>query len=255
MRRMNHPAIVLAILAIGAPAAAQETPLESGVVAELNLLRSDPPAYARKLRAYRALIGADGIVRNPGDPVGRITREGTASVDEAIAVLQAQAPLPPLAMDHQLAITAQAYATEQGKTGAIGHVSADGATLSVRINRGRTFYGSLAETISYGENTPADVVRQLVIDDGVPSRGHRAIILAAGLKHVGVGCGTHPKYQFECVEDYSSMPIPPAPHPDPFTAQPGILLGAAVPHAINLVGEELSGGPRPGWRGGATAGH
>jgi hypothetical protein len=88
---MNHPAIFLAILAMSAPAAAQETPLERGVVAELNLLRSNPPAYAEKLRVYRASIGPDGIRLIPGDPVGRITKEGTASVDEAMAVLQAQA--------------------------------------------------------------------------------------------------------------------------------------------------------------------
>ena len=211
MTRTNHPAILLAILAMSGPASAQEPRLEGGVVAELNLLRSNPPAYAEKLRAYRALIGPDGIRHDPGDPVGRITREGTASVDEAIAVLQTKAPLPPLAMDRELAMVAQAYAAEQGKTGAIGHVSADGTTLSDRINRGRTWYGSTAETISYGEHTPADVVRQLVIDDGVPSRGHRAIILATDLSYVGVGCGTHPKYQFECVEDYSSRPIPPVP--------------------------------------------
>ena len=207
----NHSALFLAIVAISVPSIVQAASLESGVVAELNLLRSNPSAYAAKLRAYRSLIGPDGIRHDPGDPIGMITREGTASVDEAIAALQAQAPLPPLSMDLQLAVDAKAYAAEQGRTGAIGHVSANGATLSVRINRGRTLYGALAETISYGENTPADVVRQLVIDDGVPSRGHRAIILAAGLKYVGVGCGTHPKYRFECVEDYSSIPIPSSP--------------------------------------------
>jgi hypothetical protein len=113
----------------------------------------------------------------------------------------------------------------------------------------------LAETISYGENTPAGVVRQLVIDDGVPSRGHRAIILAAGLNHVGVGCGTHPKYQFECVEDYSSIPIPPVPLPDPFIDQPGIWPGAEVLHAINLAGEEVNGGQKSGQRGGVKVGH
>lgn len=255
MTRTNHPAIFLAILAMSGPASARETALESGVVAELNLLRSNPAAYAEKLRAYRALIGPDGIVHNRGDPVGQFTNEGTDSVDEAIAVLESQAPLPPLAMDPQLAIDAQTYAAEQANTGAIGHVSANGATLSARINRGRTLYAWLAETISYGETTPGDVVRQLVIDDGVPSRGHRAVILAAHLKYVGVGCGTHPRYQFECVEDYSSIPIPPVSSSVSSTHRSSILPGAEVPRAIDPAGKSVRGGAKSRRHGRVKAGH
>ena len=204
-------ALLLALLAFAGSASANQPDLESGVVAELNLMRRDPRAYADKLRAYRAQIGADGIWRAPGNPVGIITREGTAAVDEAIAVLEAQAPLPSFSTDTQLTAAARAHAAEQGRTGAIGHASADGSTLSDRVSRGRIFYGKLAETISYGANTPADVVMQLLIDDDVPSRGHRIILLKADLTYVGVGCGTHPKYRYTCVQDYSSNPVPPAP--------------------------------------------
>lgn len=200
-------ALLLAMLAIGGSASANEPDLERGVFSEINLLRSDPPAYAAKLRAYRAQIGADGIWRAPGHPVGIITKEGTAAVDEAIAVLETNAPLPPLAADPQLTAAAQSHAAEQGKTGAIGHVSADGSTLSDRVSRGQKFYGQLAETISYGHNTPVDVVLQLLIDDGVPSRGHRNILLMPSLNYIGVGCGTHQKYKYTCVQDYSSKPV------------------------------------------------
>ncbi len=210
MTRTNHTAVFLAVFAISAPAAAQQTTrLESGVVAELNALRSDPGAYARKLRVYRAMIGPDGVRHDPGNPIGIRTFEGTASVDEAIIALQKQAPLPPLTMDYQLVAVAQRYAAEQGRTGGTGHVSADGTTMAIRIGRGRTISGALAETISYGEITPADVVRQLIIDDGVASRGHRKILLSPEMRYVGVGCAPHPTYGFACVEDYSSEAIPP----------------------------------------------
>lgn len=175
---------------------------------EINVMRSNPPAYAAKLRAYRAFIGPDKIWRHPSRPVGVITHEGTAAVDEAIAVLEAASPLPPLADDPRLAAAALAHAVEQSRTGAIGHDSADGPTMGARIKRGLVFYGSLAETISYGQNTPDDVVRQLLVDDNVPSRGHRKILLLAELHFVGVGCATHPVYRFSCVQDYSSIALP-----------------------------------------------
>jgi len=200
MKRLHHLAIPLALLAISSPALAQEASLEKGILAELNRVRADPHAYAMKLRAYRNLIDADGVRHDPGDPVGKVTFEGTASVDEAIAALEAQAPLPPLEMDSELAKVAQAYAAEQGRTGGFGHVSADGTSMPGRISHGRAMYGAFAETISYGERTAADVV---------PDRGHRQILFAAGLNYVGIGCGVHVRYEFECVEDYSSMTAPP----------------------------------------------
>lgn len=177
------------------------------VRAEINVMRSDPPAYAARLRAYRALIGPDKIWRSPGNPIGVRTIEGTAAVDEAIAALEAAPPLPLLASDTRLAAAALAHATEQSRTGAIGHVSADGTTMAARIRQGQVIYSALAETISYGQNRPEDVVRQLLVDDNVPSRGHRKILLDARFHFVGVGCATHPVYRFSCVQDYSSIAL------------------------------------------------
>lgn len=194
----------------GAVVAPDGIPADNEAVrAEINVMRSDPPAYAARLRAYRAFIGPDKIWRHPNRPNGVITHEGAAAVDEAIAALEAAPPLPPLAGDSRLAAAALAHATEQSRTGAIGHNSADGTTSAARINRGQVIYGALAETISYGQNTPEDVVRQLLVDDNVPSRGHRKILLDAELRFVGVGCATHPVYRFSCVQDYSSVPLPP----------------------------------------------
>src|SRR5262245_22083766 len=67
------------------------------VLAETNLLRKDPRAYADKLRALRASYHGDLIMRGPDDPAIR-TVEGVAALDEAIHAL-AKAPrrLPRLA--------------------------------------------------------------------------------------------------------------------------------------------------------------
>jgi uncharacterized protein YkwD len=60
-----------------------------------------------------------------------------------------------------------------------------------------------AESISYGQDRPADVVRQLVIDSRVPSRGHRRDMFSAAWSAAGVGCGSHPRWGAMCVIDYA----------------------------------------------------
>jgi hypothetical protein len=75
--------------------------------------------------------------------------------------------------------------------------------MSTRISRYGTWNGSAAENISYGSDTPRDVVISLLVDDGVPSRGHRTNILAAGSRFAGVGCGRHTQYGTMCVIDYA----------------------------------------------------
>jgi hypothetical protein len=176
----------LALVAADRPAS-----LEDSVLDEINYVRD-----------YRELF--DGrVIRLPGDPVGEMTREGTYAVDEAIAFLDRQTPLPPLARGELLARAARDLAAEQAMSGRSGHRSADGAMPGDRVKRrgGDIF---VSETISYGYSEHHAVVRQLIIDDGVPSRGHRALIFATGSRFAGVGCGTHPTVRYMCVIDYSA---------------------------------------------------
>jgi uncharacterized protein YkwD len=47
------------------------------------------------------------------------------------------------------------------------------------------------------------VVIGLLVDDGVPSRGHRHNILSADARFAGVGCGHHTEYGTMCVIDFA----------------------------------------------------
>jgi uncharacterized protein YkwD len=194
--------MALGMLVTVAAAEPAPAPLEISVLDEINYVRAHPHDYADELRRYRDLF--DGrVVRLPGDPVGELTREGTDAVDEAIDFLDRQAPLPPLAKGRLLALAAQDLAEDQGATGYNGHRSADGASPGERVKRrGGDIY--VSETISYGYDQPDAVVRQLVIDDGLPSRGHRSLIFATGNRFAGVGCGEHPRVRYMCVIDYSA---------------------------------------------------
>jgi uncharacterized protein YkwD len=182
--------------------AAGPRPLEASVLDEVNYVREHPRQYADELRRYRTFF--DGrVVRLPGDPVGKLTEEGTRSVDEAISFLDRQQPLPPLAGARVLALAARDLAAEQNETGQRGHRSSDGAMPGDRVRRyGGDIY--VGETISYGYDDASGVVRQLIIDDGVTSRGHRALIFAPGNRYAGVGCGAHPQFGYMCVIDYGA---------------------------------------------------
>lgn len=188
-------AVMVAAMAT-APAAAVSG---DQVVAEINRLRADPPGYARELRSYRQLFR--GRVVADGNPGGTLTREGVRAVDEAIRALERQPAQPPLQIGRVLAAAAQDHVDDQGPRGLVGHQSASGASPSQRVvARGGGPY--ISETISYGSRTARAVVRQLVVDDGVPDRGHRKALLAPEFRYAGAGCGPHAGYGTMCVVDF-----------------------------------------------------
>ena len=196
-------AVGLALIALlPAPARAAQRSFDAAVLAEINYARTHPAQYAEALREYR---GSGGQDREQGDddryaPVGY---EGYGAIDEAIRFLQRQKPLEPLGGNDGLHRSASGYAEAQGEYGYTGHVGYDGSSLSDRIHREGVWSGFAAEAISYGQESAAAVVRQLIIDDGVASRGHRKTLFDPGLKVAGVGCGPHRTYGYMCVIDFA----------------------------------------------------
>lgn len=199
---MSAPAAVAPHVPLAPGDVSARRPLETGVIEQINFARQFPREYARMLRQYRNYIRHDGILFLPGDTQGIYTYEGRAAVDEAIAFMERQAPLPPLTEGQILTLAARDHADEQGWTGEEGHLSRNGATPSDRVRRrgGDVYVG---EGISYGFADAGDVVRQLIIDDGVPDRGHRTLLFTADFRFAGVGCGRHRTYLHMCVVDLS----------------------------------------------------
>jgi len=184
------------------PVAASELEaLEADVLAQINYARANPRDYADRLREYRANMEGN-ILYLPGHENGVITREGIGAVDEAIDFMERQVPLPPLSPGQILALAARDHADAQGMDGGVGHVSHDGASPGQRVKRrGGDIY--VGENISYGFDAANDVVMSLIVDDGVPRRGHRKSLFANEYRYAGVGCGTHPQYRVMCVVDMS----------------------------------------------------
>jgi len=206
MRIQMIVAAGVAALACGgaAPPPDQTDRFERQVLAQVNFAREHPRELAEALRAYRATFHGN-IVYEDDEPVGVLTEEGVAAVDDAIAFLERQHPLPALDRGALLAEAARDHVVEQGPTGAIGHASPRGQSPGDRVRaRGGDVY--VSETISYGKTTAESVVRQLVVDDGLPRRGHRVLVFSTAYRYAGVGCGTHARYGYMCVIDYSGTP-------------------------------------------------
>ena len=172
------------------PATASVSGFEQEVMQELNRVRADPAGYARYLQSERVKVG---IVNDE--------RADPHAFPEALAFLSKQTPLPPLTPDNRLADAAFELAKNQGPTGKIGH--GEQGNLGQRIQSRGVWAGLSGETISYGQPTPYEVVRQLIVDFGVADRGHREMIFDASFQAAGVGCGRHAQYGEMCVIDFA----------------------------------------------------
>jgi uncharacterized protein YkwD len=199
--------ILIAALSMLAPAAVAQAPapssLEEQVLAGINEARTNPAAYAAKLRQYRGYFEGD-VVLLPGSDVGLRTREGVAAVDEAIAFLSRQKPVTPLRAAPELADSARELAAEQAIAGGGAHAAAGVADAKVRIKKHKGS-GLAAEALSYGARDAEGVVRQFIVDDGVPSRPNRKILFEDKYRRAGVACGPHPINRSMCVVDLATF--------------------------------------------------
>ncbi|MDB5446596.1 MAG: SCP-like extracellular [Phenylobacterium sp.] len=167
---------------------------EDQVLTEVNQIRAHPQAYARELRH------AEVAQARYGDGYG-MAQEDPDAVEDAIDFLMRQPPLPPLQADRRLAAAARAHVAAQGPRGDVGH-GGPGA-LGQRLQSHGLWAGLAAETISYGQRSPRDVVRQLVVDSGVPNRGHRKDLFGHAFQAAGVACGRHAEWGSMCVIDFA----------------------------------------------------
>ena len=184
-----------------APAPGKATAFERAVVQEMNDARVRPKAYAKQLRELRDCFEGR-LWKRPGRVALR-TREGVAALDEAVSFLETVTPVRPLRFNEGLARAARLHAWDIGPRGRIAHTSADGSRLSDRLNRLGAWRGLIAENISTLEEDARNVVIQLLVDDGVPGRGHRRNIFNPDLRQAGVGSAPHRDYKVVTVIDFA----------------------------------------------------
>ncbi len=177
------------------------TASEREVLAYTNALRTQPHKFAEHLEALRPRF--EGTLMRLGPTEFLRTHEGIAAVDEAIAALKAQNPLQPLRFCKGLTDAARDHARDSGPSGRTGHQGTDGSWPHQRVSRHGKWFIATGENISYGWSDGLQVVIQLVVDDGVPSRGHRSNLLNPVFAVSGAGCGPHQALRHLCVVEYA----------------------------------------------------
>lgn len=192
--------LLLLLIALPAQAAAFLSPTEQAVVDELNLLRANPPEYAQKylmpLRSYYH----GNVVEEPGEP-RRGSAEGISALNEAIDALLATPSMGAVQASRGMSRAARDHVQEQGAAGGKSHISADGSDSAARMNKYGLWVGSAGEVIAFATDAPRQIIIQLVVDDGVPSRGHRNNLLSPEFKYAGVSIGYHKLLGSMCVID------------------------------------------------------
>ncbi len=154
------------------------TALEPAILSEINRVRTNPQDYAQWLEEQRQYY--DGIwLRLPGEKAIR-TNKGRKALEEAIAFLKQQQPLPPLKTSPQAAATA----TSELENFATAHN---------------------IQYFSYGRKTATGIVMGLVVDELFPDRRRRHSLLSPDAENTGVVCKPDPRYAKICAIAYSDL--------------------------------------------------
>ncbi|WP_254567476.1 CAP domain-containing protein [Oscillatoria sp. HE19RPO] len=176
--------------------------LEAQIIREMNQARANPGEYANKLETLKNYYEGR-LFKPPGETPIR-TQEGISAVNEAILALRGMDSKPSLRPSRGMSQAAADLVEYQGPRGETGHTGSDRSTPFDRMNRYGHWRGGAAENISYGPDTAEQVVMQLIIDDGVPSRGHRENIFNGEFRWTGVACGPHETYGQMCAIVYAN---------------------------------------------------
>jgi len=164
--------------------AAYLSQLEKEVIIELNKVRTNPKDYAEKY-----------IKTN--------TMYNKADVKDCYNELIKTKALDLLYPSYGLYLTVKDLVKDQSATGGVGHETSKGEDPSARMAKYGKWVKTCGENVSYGCATATEIVVQLLVDEGVPSRGHRRNILEANYKKVGISCGKHPEYDYMCAQEFA----------------------------------------------------
>jgi len=162
--------------------AAYMTASEKEIIYILNLVRSYPALFAKTvLPKYPDLSGNPHLAND------------VYYFKSLVDTLLSLKPLQSLMPDNACFTSAKCHAIQSGLTGYVGHVRKTQDCISQKH-----FYG---ECCDYGRSKPLDIVLSLLIDEGIPSLGHRIVCLSDYAK-IGVSIQPHTRYGTNAVLDF-----------------------------------------------------
>lgn len=157
------------------------TALERDVIWVLNMARINP------------LLFLNSVLLNPKSDVFKTPKARSYYYNSLIEDLKILTPnQTPLFPDSNLFVSAKCHAYESGKTGYVGHNRKKNSCK-------KDFYG---ECCYYGLEDAFVVVISLLIDEDIPSLGHRKIMLSNEYSLIGVSLQPHIEYGTNTVLDF-----------------------------------------------------
>lgn len=161
--------------------AAYLTQKEKEVIYILNLARTSPSLFLHSVvKKYPAYAARQSI--------------GSTSYYKSLLVfLETQSSLPLLSPNKELFESAFCHASSSGERGYEGHHRQTANCKKLERFQGECCY--------YGPDDPLAIVVDLLIDDGVPSLGHRKILFDR-FATIGLSIQPHRNYQWNTVLDF-----------------------------------------------------
>jgi hypothetical protein len=156
---------------------------EKELIYILNLVRTNPVLFNNTVvKKYPQVSGKTYLFKD---------EQYYRSLVKTLANMQ---PLRLLEPDRTLFESAQCHAESSGQKGYVGH-----KRVNSTCERLKSYYG---ECCDYGNKEPLDIIMSLLIDEGVPSLGHRVLFLRNYTK-LGVSIKPHVKWGTNAVFDFS----------------------------------------------------
>jgi uncharacterized protein YkwD len=153
---------------------------EKQIIYILNMARMNPALFAKS------------VVMQYPEYSGEESLKQSDYFRSLLEFLKNKKTMPLLTPEKTLFESAKCHAESSGSSGYVGHNRQTAACRSVE-----TFMG---ECCQYGYADPISIVLDLLIDEGVPSLGHR-IILFKPHTQIGVSLQPHKKYRWNAVLD------------------------------------------------------
>ncbi len=155
---------------------------EKKVICFLNLARMNPKLFAETvLDEYAGMMGNEKM-------------KSSTYFTSLVETMNSMQPVSLLKPDSLCYVSALCHAQISGSMGYEGHVR-----VKSDCQRKQHFMG---ECCDYGNDDPLDIVIALLIDEDVPSLGHRMICIDSTYSKLGVSIQPHKKYKHNAVLDF-----------------------------------------------------
>lgn len=152
---------------------------EQQMIDEINIMRKDPKGYVKHVEEYINQVKNDDMLD------AAYKSEEIATAKELIQELKNLNPLPILESHQGLHRVGITHGKDVQKQGMIGHKGSDGSWPWDRVKRD-TELSDGNENLVAGGNTVKESLMILLVDSGIPGRGHRKTLLEPKWTYCGV---------------------------------------------------------------------